>query len=800
MRYLIVAKYLKCLSFALAVIVYTNLECSAQTTVADNLKARFSEFTNKAYQEKIFLHTDKSFYNSGDLLWFKAYVVDGSTHKPSDLSKVAYVEILDSLQTPVLQAKISVKNGFGNGSFVLPSSLNSGNYKIRAYTNWMRNYSADYYFEELISIVNYDKSLPYHSTPTSFVPDIQFFPEGGNLVENLMSKVAFKVNAPDTRAFIVSGFIIDQNNDTLLRFQPSGNGIGEFNFSPESGKQYRSVLLINNQKFTRELPQILSAGYVMNVRENNPEKVQIRVDQTADLGGGTIYLLVHTRQKLKIVVSAAFKGNTLTFNIKKDLLGDGISHLTIFDHNKRPVAERLYFKHPKNKLNLQARPSSNQLGLRKKIDIDITSIDPAGKALPAHVSVAVYRQDSLPSFTHQQILTYLWLSSDLKGPINNADQYLRDESPASNKALDQLMLTQGWRRFNWDQIISDKEASFTFIPEYQGHIINGTLVNTQNGLPANGIGTYLSIPGSRVQVYQGKSDTQGRISFFTKDLYGSNEAVISNNFAVDSIYRLNIINPFSESFSEKRIPPLSLNQASSQRLNTYYINKQVRDIYAQRSNRFYSPAIDSTAFYGTADISYHLDDYTRFPTMEEVLKEYILEISLLQRQKKAFIRASMSDQKGFYDQAAFLMVDGVPFFDADKIVAFDPLKIKTIDIVNHRYLLNEKVVEGIINFKSYKSDLAGFEIDPRSVVLDYEGLQLKREFYSPIYATETELKSRLPDFRDLLFWESDVQTDESGKAKLSFYTSDQEGNYKIIIQGISNSGLAGSGHGSFMVK
>lgn len=800
MRSLLFARQLKFLPLISIIMGSIQSDGFAQSGASDTIKARFSDFTVKAYQEKIFLHTDKSFYSSGDLLWFKAYVVDGGSHKPSDLSKVAYVEILDSLQTPVLQAKISVRNGLGNGSLVLPASLSSGNYKIRAYTNWMKNYSAEYYFEEFISIVNYAKSLAYNSSETSFVPDIQFFPEGGNLVETLTSKVAFKVRVANMPTLRVSGTIIDQDNDTLVRFQPSGNGIGEFNFTPESGKKYRSVLLINHQKFTRDLPQILTAGYVMNVGETSPGQLQVRVNQTANLKSGTIYLLVHTRQAVKVVQSADLSAEQVVFTVNKDLLGEGISHLTIFDGGKRPVAERLVFKHPKSKLNLQSLLSAKQAGLRKKIDIDITSTDPAGKTLPANVSIAVYRQDSLPTFTHQQILTYLWLSSDLNGRIENADQYLADESPATNKALDQLMLTQGWRRFNWDQILGNKPPSFSFIPEYEGHIINGTVINSQTGQTAAGIGTFLSIPGKRVQLYQGKSNVEGRISFFTKDLYGSSEAIFSNNFAIDSIYRINITNPFSESFSEKRIPPLCLNPASTRSLNTYYVNKQLRDVYAQRSNQFYAPGIDSTAFYGAADITYDLDDYTRFPTIEEVLKEYVLEIYLLQRQKKAFIRASMSDQKGFYDRSAFLMVDGVPFFDADKIVAFDPLKIKTIDIVNHRYLLNEQVEEGIINFKTYKSDLGGFELDPRSVILDYEGLQLKREFYSPLYPTEAEINSRLPDFRDLLYWESDVQTDKSGKARLSFYTSDQEGTYKIMIQGISGSGFAGSVSDSLVIR
>ena len=769
-----------------------NVNSRAQNTALDSVKTKFNLFAEKAFQEKVYLHFDKSFFLAGDILWFKAYVVDGSFHRPADLSKVLYVEILDSTQNSVLQAKISVKNGLGNGSFVLPASLSTGNYKIRAYTNWMKNYSPEYYFEEFISVINSSRKLPYIGSENTFAPNIQFFPEGGNLVTDLNSKVAFKVTAADNRELNIRGSVINQDNDTVLRFQPYKYGMGEFDFTPEKGKTYRSVLIINNKKFIRNLPKVFSSGYVMNVSENNPTQLQIRVNRNANIDKGDVYLLIHTRQVVKIARIADLNNDQAIFNIDKNLLGDGVSHLTIFDSQKRPVAERLYFKRPQSKLNLQASLAAKQYGIRKKVEIGLASADPKNNALSANLSVAVYRLDSLQELKQQQILTYLWLSSDLKGHIENADDYLKTESPANNKALDGLMLTQGWRRFNWDEALSDKAPVFNFIPEVEGHIISGKVTNKETGQAAAGISTFLSSPGKKIQLYPGNTDDQGRISFFTKDFYGSNEIILQNNYSVDSTYQISIANPFSNRFSQQSIPDLLLDPSESSNLRIFHVNRQVQDLYSPGSSQFYSPDVDSTAFYGPPDVTYNLDDYTRFPKMEEVIKEYIIEASLQQRQKKTSIKMSFSNKKGLYDKNAFLMIDGVPFFDANKIVAFDPLKIKTVEVVNHRYLLGEQVEDGIFNFKTYKNDLAGFEIDPRSLVLDYEGLQLEREFYSPVYQTEKELGSRLPDFRDLLFWDANVQTDTSGKAKLNFYTSDQEGTYQIVIQGISLNGLAGS--------
>ncbi|MBL7762021.1 MAG: hypothetical protein JNL23_01220, partial [Chitinophagaceae bacterium] len=118
------------------------------------LKKQLNNYSEKNLQEKIFIHTDKSFYVPGEIMWFKAYVVDAIEHKPIDISKVAYIEILDQNNKAVSQAKIELVNGSGSGSFLIPVSITTGNFTLRAYTRWMRNFSVENYFEKAITIVN----------------------------------------------------------------------------------------------------------------------------------------------------------------------------------------------------------------------------------------------------------------------------------------------------------------------------------------------------------------------------------------------------------------------------------------------------------------------------------------------------------------------------------------------------------------------------------------------------------------------------------------------------------------------
>ena len=119
-----------------------------------NAVPSFANTAAPTFHEKIFVHTDKSFYLAGELLWFKIYQADGYLNLPIDISKVSYVEVLSNDKKPVLQAKISMTSGTGSGSFFIPPSMPSGNYLLRAYTNWMKNFEPDLYFEKTITIVN----------------------------------------------------------------------------------------------------------------------------------------------------------------------------------------------------------------------------------------------------------------------------------------------------------------------------------------------------------------------------------------------------------------------------------------------------------------------------------------------------------------------------------------------------------------------------------------------------------------------------------------------------------------------
>lgn len=773
---------------------------TATAQVLPGLQQSLEQYRQNALQEKLYVHTDKDFYMTGEILWFKIYAVNGGNNTPLNLSKVAYVDVVDNDHNPVMQAKVELNSATGYGSIYIPVSINNGNYKFRVYTNWMKNFSADYYFEKAITIINPLKS-PTVAKDLSAAYDVQFFPEGGNMVKNIVGKVAFKVTGSDGKGVNFKGAIVNQRNDTVAKFNPLKFGMGSFMFTPADNNTYKAVLYIAGSKpFIQALPMVNDEGYAMQVTTTNGS-YNVVVKSSPANQASQIYLLVHTRGATKVAEEKSFDNGTANFIIGKDKLDDGISSITIFNSAKQPVCERLVFKYPANILKISATADQPLYNTRKKVNVNLSATDRVQNQVKSNLSMAVYRVDSLQTNTQGGIFSYLWLSSDLKGSIESPGYYFENSGATTSEALDNLLLTQGWRRFKWGDVIDGKSYSnYDFLPEYNGHLISAQLKNNSVNIEKAGVLGYLSIPGKNVQYYTAKSDFKGRFVFNTKPLFGPGELISQTDFmTTDSVYRVEVESPFSVKNSDWPLPPVNLEKSLKSALETQSLSMQVQNIYTPaKNNRFFESVVDSSAFYGKADKIYLLDNYTRFPSMEEVLREYVTWVTTSKSKGKFQMR--MLNEDNYLEGSPLVLLDGVPVFDIDKAYSIDPLKVKKLEVMHNRYFYGPSVAEGIVSFTTYKGNMGGFEIDPKAVVVDYEGLNLQREFYSPVYATNGQVGSRVPDFRSLLYWAPNVITKTQGKNVLSFYTSDMPGKYIGVVEGITANGAAGSQYFTFEVK
>ncbi len=754
---------------------------------------QLARYEQRGPHEKLFLHLDRPLYLSGETMWFKVYAVDGTQSKPLALSSVAYVEVLNAEHHPVLQGKVGLKNATGQGSFLLPASLPAGSYTVRAYTSWMKNFGPDAYFSRSITVVN-TRQASGAGAKDSAAFDAQFFPEGGQLVQGLPSRVAFLVTDKAGKGAAAQGQLLNGAGAVVATFRTERLGMGTFSFTPLAGQgPYVAVLTPGRQpRITHQLPPAHEQGYVLALADTGPDELTLTVRATS-AQPETVFLLGHSRQQPAVALKAALVNGQATFVVRKSQLLEGVSHFTLFDAARRPVCERLYFRRPAHALAITARADKSQYTTRDQVRVEVAT--PGLPApLAASLSMAVYRLDSLSAASVPGIDRYLWLTSELRGAVENPDYYFTAPGPEAAAAADNLMLTQGWSRWRWADVLAPgPPRPLAYVAEPNGPVIRGRLTQPGTGAPRPGVLAYLATPSRITRLTNAQSNANGEFQFEAGNRPGAQEIIIQTDPQQDSTCQITVLDPFSSEYARQPLPPFGLTARFRSDYATRHLNRQVQSAFAGRyRNRFVTPAVDSAAFYGKPTEQYYLDKFTRFKVLEEVLREYVPGVIVHVRKDGFHLLVTDRLNKVVLEDNPMVLLDGVPVFNMNKIMAMNPLKIRKLEVIDGRYFHGLAVYQGIVSFTTYKGDLEGFPLDAHALVQQYEGVQQQREFYSPRYETPQEKQSRLPDLRNLLYWNADLATIGAAPRTVDFFTGDQPGRYLVVVQGLAANGLAGS--------
>ncbi len=747
----------------------------------------FQSIVTSRLQEKIYVHTDKSIYLTGETIWFKAYCVDGSTHRLSALTKVLNIEVIDDEGEPIEQTRIRLKGGIGKGQIFIGPRLVTGQYTLRAYTSWMRNFDEDFVFQKGIKIIN--ASAP-EKLESSAISDetltIEFFAEGGQLVYGIRSRMAIKVTGSDGSGKPVTGTVYDNNQIKVAEFVTSERGLSSFFLLPETGQAYRAVITNDQgEPQTADIPQPKAAGYVITVA---PEEGSFRISVgSKGQPDQSVYLIVHTRGSLKVIEEQRLTQGSGQFIVPKKSLGEGISHFTLMTSTFQPVCERLIFKFPEIDPDLVMETNKSSYANREKVAVHLESEQLAGD-VRSNLSMSVYKSDENIKSDHESIVSNLLLNSDLKGYIENPDYYFAGEK---ENELDVLLMTHGWRRFLWDDVIAGEEPIILYPPEINSPVIAGKVISP--GVEKKHQSVFLGFPGklsmlSAVQLDPGGAfhfEVPFRMKNQTVIFWCKDDTLKSDGIELESSFILssqagkksNSIEPNLKEYTEHSNANIQINHA--------YLNQtQISGITGTVSEV-------TTPFYGSPEVFYNLDNFTRFVEMREIFLEYIRSVSIKRREGKTYFHVIARRDMGGLEEfhlPALVLLDGVPFNDADLLLEIDPLKVEHIEVVNAAYQIGAHQFDGILNFITYKGDLAGNALLAGVIEKVYVGLQTPREFYSPKYSRPVKRQSRTPDFRNVLYWDPDITIGSGGSVNLEFYTSDDIGNYKIDLQGISSDG------------
>ncbi|PZR29851.1 MAG: hypothetical protein DI535_01760 [Citrobacter freundii] len=779
-----------CKKIGLSVFVSATLLCSSIEG-----KTQQSSVISWTNDQRIYIHTDKNDYLAGELLWFKTYLVEASTNKPLDQNSIAYVELVNSKGKAVLQAKIGTEKSRRDGCFYLPADISTGSYTLVAYTNEMKETGPKIYFRKKINVVNTFKPLPAALTGKSSPVFTGFYPEGGSVVPGVPAKFGFYVmNASARKGLEATGVIINQKNDTVAKFSTLKFGMGQFRFTPLNNEKYTAIINVRGDSTIR-MPLVLSsmADYSLAV-ENNGDKINVTAfykSADRDKQSEKVKLLIHAREVTKAVTELELiNGKAGEFQVERGKLGTGVICFTLFNAMGQPVCERLLFVPPaSSSARIDVAVNKPTLDKREPLNIDLNLNGvPANDSLNGSLAIVPATPGNDAKLS--SIYEYLLLGADLPGEIEDPGFYFTGQARSNPEYFDNLMLVNGWRRFSADR---SSTSIIKPTPEYHGHVIAARVLDNWTNSPLAGVYCTLTVPSSPFGFYTGVSDSSGIVRFNVLNYLGPGSIVLKANSTIKpNPYKIEAISPFDErlrtdsSVQSIRVPmsdsiSLANRSVAMQTINTYQHDEM---------NRFAVPVLSDTfPFFGKPEYSYDLDKYTRFSTMEEVLREYVTPIAVAMKGSKLTMSIYNEKRRVFYPDFMLVLLDGVPLSDPHQIFNYDPYKVKKIEIVPRRYLYGANQYYGIASFETYTGQFDAAELDPESVLVDYEGLQLRREFYSPAYTTDDKGDPRVPDLRTTLLWIPNIDLTNEQVKTVKGYTSDFAGAFRVIFCGLTASGI-----------
>ncbi|MFY0625632.1 MAG: hypothetical protein JXR07_05025 [Reichenbachiella sp.] len=718
-------------------------------------------------EEEVYLHVNSTNLISGETLLFSAYVNSKKTNKPSPLSSILYVELINEEGKIAFQSKLSIENGRGYGDLFISSTFRTGVYQLIAYTRWMKNFKR--VFEVPITIINPFEKI----TPPTFANsewEMKFFTSKNGIILNQENTVDFHVTNNLGHGAKFKGKIVDQNGEGLLDIAPIDDGFGSFQFTPKSPSNYQAILEDENGQFHFfNLPKVEKEGSGILFSETNVA-FELKIISTNPNFEGT---LLFRDKNSEINNETVVRGSSLM--IPKSTLRPGIYHVSL-ESSETILDERLVFL----PFNTKANEKKNNQAYKSR-----SLVSHSEELPPGSYSISVRRvRDRLPNYrTNAENYTSLFSSIPA---YYNLPISVQEFSSINPKALNIVL--------NMNKHISSRKrpSDIKFLPDYRGELLDGTIQDSDSK-PLTGISVmYSSLGENHASI--ATSNNQGG---FTINVPSFNEEKVSFVSLLDTgAYTINIENNFLIEHPQYNPPNLEIDSLLLLDLVKSSVHTQVENAYFEVKKDSLFNAVKPIEIFSEYDAFYLLDDYNRFPTLKETFIEYIPFVAVKQKRGIPILETRSGEYTPHFNEPTLILLDGVPV-DTKSLYTFSPYKVKSIGVISKRYYLGPKIYDGVISLKTFEGNLHDFKINENILKFNYQGVQPKKIFKQPDYSTSK--LDRIPDRREQLLWIPET-VDDKGILEVEFYTSDIQGKYVIHIEGYSVEGKPYSSERFFEVK
>lgn len=825
----------------------------AVTARAENPPAKviFEQYMNQAQtfadnypREKAYLHFDNTSYYVGDTIWFKAYVTLAEKQVFSSISRPLYVELVDQAGHVTDKQIIKLSQGEGSGQFVLPQSMLSGYYEVRAYTRWMLAFSDPQYFSRTLpiyqlshsdqlerSISTYELSPSMEKRPeeTREKLSLRFFPEGGQLVEGVTSQVAFKAESKNEGNLQLSGTLYTKEGQEITSFETLHDGMGAFEYTPSA---LPAIAKVNFQgkKYEFTLPKALPSGYVLKV-DNNAGAISVTVSCNAATPQDTLAVFIsHQGRPHAYQLIQCQANEPQQFTVLSRKLPAGVLQISLLNRAGNTLCDRFVFASPRAPLQISPKGLKEIYAPYAPIRCELQLNNAIGEPMPGKLSVSI--RDAVRSDYMEydnNIFTDLLLTSDLKGYIHQPGYYFTESSLRKQKELDILLMVHGWRKYDMTQQIGISPFTPLQLPESQlvlyGQVKSTILKNKLKDIA-------LSVMVKRdAEIITGQTvtDENGHFSIPLEDFEGSMEAVIQTRKVGKernkdaSILIDRHFSPATRAYGYKELHPEWGNiahwQQEAEKFDSLYMDsiRRVDGLYLLDEVEIKSKRRRQSTNMATKINEQSIDAYYDIRQAVDQLRDNGKVLTtipeVMEKLNPLFYWDRSNDNCTYRQKPICYIMD-------NKILSSTEVNMMLTEIDGLASIIISKGTGGvddeiIQNTKmSNSNDVDVSELDkysifyliplPRHDVLNkhetaalgtrqtvMQGYTPALEYYSPAYI-DKELYMDKADKRRTLYWNPTVQTDENGKAVIECYNNQYSTPLIIQAETLSNDGKLGS--------